>query len=93
MTGHVASDNLQTNAGRSFWQNRLNEAFRKQLAVYFYDETTSPSTLIKLFNKSEISILVNNEQKLWGSNADYQKHRLIISTDRIIPTGNVDLED
>lgn len=95
MTGHVASDKLQTNAGRSFWQNRLTEAFRKQLDVYFYDESTNPSSLIKLFNKSEISNLVNKDQKLWGTNADYQKHRLIISTERIVPTGNgnVNLED
>jgi hypothetical protein len=62
----IIADSQQTCDGRRFWMNRINDAFDRNLNVYFYHMMNKTIQLIS--DHAEFSKLISNNKTLWDAN-------------------------
>lgn len=77
----IVTDAYQTSDGKRFWGNRIVEALKDNLYVY-YVNTLKPRTIKRIYNINEIDKLMN-DNKIWGDSSKYQAQRLVICSDEL----------
>lgn len=86
----IVSDGFQTDDGSRFWSKRVGEALKRNLWVYFIDQTSSPKRMIRIVKPGD---LVNLSSEIWGTHKNFERKLLVISDKQLKPKSNVNLED
>jgi len=86
--GVMVTDTMQTPDGRRFWINRIGDAFKKDLRVYYLnllqpaDGKSAKRELIEIDNETEFSKL-SREKEFWGRPELYRARKILISINEL----------
>lgn len=75
----VITDSKQSWDGKRFWLDRIQDAFNRNLGVYFFDFMYNKLTKIDSY-KDWIKFYKENQTEIWGKSDLYQMKRMVIST-------------
>jgi hypothetical protein len=78
--GKVMTDDRQTGAGKVFWENRIDDAFKLKLYVYYVD--LKLGEFKRLNNYSEFAT-VEMETRAWQKSREHETRRFIISEEEL----------
>jgi hypothetical protein len=87
----ICTDGQQTFNGKTFWINRISEAFSRDLNIYVLYEL-SPRKLIKVLDMSEFDDL-SASGDIWGLDPKYKNRKVIITSKILVPREDVPLDD
>ena len=77
-TGVITTDGEQTVDGAKFWADRIQDAFERNLSVYYVDLSQPSTNRVKLLNWRHYH-KVRNEAESYGDKEKHQFRRFVIS--------------
>lgn len=86
----IATDGKQTPDGQRFWRNRINEALKQDLWVYFADMISTPRRLIRITDSAQLAKLA---PEIWGTEEKFRGQKILIADHQLKGKAGVQVED